>query len=48
MVANSIDQTIHSLIMRKGAMADALVDRTLDIKNEKILNYLLTGEGDIG
>ena len=47
MVANSIDQTIHSLIMRKGAMADALVDRTLDIKNEKVLNYLLTGEGEL-
>lgn len=44
---HTIDENIHSIVKRKGVLGDALVDHKYDIKNEKVLNFLLTGEGDI-
>jgi hypothetical protein len=34
--------------MRKKNLGDAIIDQRYDLKDEKVLNYLLTGEGDIG
>lgn len=45
---HTIDENIHSIVKRKGALGDALVDHKYDLKDEKVLNYLLTGEGDLG
>lgn len=44
---HTIDENIHSIVKRKGALGDALVDHKYDLKDEKVLNYLLTGEGDL-
>jgi SNF2 family DNA or RNA helicase len=45
---HTIDENIHSIVKRKGALGDALVDHKYDLKDEKVLNYLLTGEGELG
>lgn len=44
---HTIDENIHSIVKRKGALGDALVDHKYDLKDEKVLNYLLTGEGEL-
>ena len=44
---HTIDENIHSIVKRKGALGDALVDHKYDLKDEKVLNFLLTGEGDL-
>ena len=44
---NTIDENIHKVILKKGAMSEALVDAKYDLKDEKVLNYLLTGEGEL-
>ena len=44
---NTIDTSIHKVLLRKSAMSEALVDHKYDIKDEKVLNYLLTGEGEL-
>lgn len=45
MSANTIDQHIHSTILKKQALGQALVDDMFDLKDKDFLNYLLTGEG---
>lgn len=47
MCNNTVDTTIHKIVNKKGVMGDALVDAKYDLKNEKVLNYLLTGEGEL-
>ena len=47
MCKNSIDEHIHSIIKRKGALGEAVVDKKYDLKNPKIVEYLITGEGEI-
>jgi len=44
---HTIDENIHSIVKRKGALGDALVDHKYDLKDEKVLNFLLTGEGEL-
>lgn len=44
---HTIDENIHSIVKRKGVLGDALVDHKYDLKDEKVLNYLLTGEGEL-
>ena len=44
---NTVDEQVHSILMRKKNLGDALVDQRYDLKDEKVLNYLLTGEGDL-
>ena len=44
---NTLDERINSVVKRKGAMGDAIVDKQYDLKNQKVLNFLLTGEGDL-
>ena len=42
---DTIDERVHSIVKKKGAMGDALVDKQYDLKNPKVLSFLLTGEG---
>ena len=42
MCKNTIDERIHELVQKKGAMSDALVDGKLDIKNSDVLDFLLS------
>ena len=41
MCKNTIDERIHDLVMQKGAMANAIVDGKIAIKNNELLEYLL-------
>ena len=47
MCKDTIDEHIHSLVKRKGALGEAVVDKKYDLKNPKIVEYLITGEGEI-
>ena len=47
MAKNTIDEYIHKLVMRKGVMSDSIVDAKYDVKDKEVLNYILTGEGNI-
>ena len=44
---DTIDERVHSIVKKKGAMGDALVDKQYDLKNPKVLSFLLTGEGTL-
>ena len=41
MCKNTIDERIHELVERKGAMSDALVDGKVNVSNSVILDFLL-------
>lgn len=41
MCKNTIDERIHSIVMKKGEMADALVDGKINVDKSELLNYLL-------
>ena len=41
MCKDTIDERIHNIVERKGAMADAMVDGKVDIRNSELLDYLL-------
>lgn len=47
MCKNTIDENINKLVKRKGAMSDTLVDAKYNLQDEKVLHFLLTGEGEI-
>ena len=47
MCKNTIDEHIHKVVKLKGAMSDTIVDKKYDINDRKVLEYLLTGEGEI-
>lgn len=42
MCKDTIDERIHELVEKKGAMADALVDGKLEVSNSDVLDYLLS------
>ena len=42
MCKNTIDERIHELVQKKGAMSDALVDGKIDISKSDVLEYLLS------
>lgn len=44
---DTIDENIHKIVKRKGALGEAVVDKKYDLRNPKIIDYLLTGEGEI-
>ena len=44
---NTIDEQVHKVLLKKGAMSDALVDAKYNLKDENVIHYLLTGEGEI-
>ena len=44
---NTIDEQVHKILMRKKGLGDVLVDQKYDIKDENVLNFLLTGEGEL-
>jgi len=43
----TIDEFIHKIVNKKKAMSEAIVDKKFDLKNKKVIQYLLTGEGDL-
>ena len=47
MCKDTIDEYIHRIVKRKGALGDSIVDAKYNLKNTAVVNYLLTGEGDI-
>ena len=42
MCKNTIDERIHDLVLKKGQMADALVDGALTMNKEAVLEYLVS------
>ena len=42
MCKNTIDERIHELVQKKGAMSDALVDGKLDMNKSEVLDFLLS------
>ena len=42
MCKNTIDERIHELVQKKGAMSDALVDGKLDMSKSEVLDFLLS------
>lgn len=47
MCKNSIDEYIHNLISRKAVVSDALIDNKYNIKDKNVINYIITGEGQL-
>lgn len=47
MCKNTIDEYMHNIIKRKGALSDAIIDNKYDIHDKQVLNYLLTGTGNL-
>ena len=47
MVKNTIDEYVSKIVKKKGYLSDALVDSKYDLKNENVLRFLVTGEGEI-
>lgn len=47
MCKNSIDEYIHNLISRKAVVSDALIDNKYNIKDKNVINYIITGEGNL-
>ena len=47
MCKDTIDEYIHRIVKRKGALGDSIVDAKYNLKNTAVVNYLLTGEGNI-
>lgn len=41
---NTIDEFVNRTIKKKRMMGDAIIDRLYDVKDEKVLQYMLTGE----
>ena len=44
---NTIDEYIHRLVNKKKVLGDAVIDKRYNLKNKDVLNFILTGEGDI-
>lgn len=47
MCKNSIDEYIHNIILRKSVISDAIVDNKYNIKDKNVINYIITGEGQL-
>ena len=47
MCKNTIDEYIHNLISRKEVVSDALIDNKYNIKDKNVINYIITGEGQL-
>lgn len=47
MCKNTIDEYIHNLISRKAVVSDALIDNKYNIKDKNVINYIITGEGNL-
>ena len=47
MAKGTIDEYVHRIVKKKGRLSDALVDNKYNLANKEVLNYLLTGEGEI-
>ena len=47
MCKDTIDEYIHRVVKRKGALGDSIVDAKYNLKNTAVVNYLLTGEGKL-
>lgn len=43
---NTVDEFVSKTIQKKRMMGDALIDDLYDVEDEKVLMYMLTGEGD--
>lgn len=44
---NTIDEYIHRLVNKKKILGDAVVDKRYNLKSKEVLNFILTGEGNI-
>lgn len=43
----TIDEYISRVVDKKRVMSDAIIDKKYDVADEKVLKYILTGEGEI-
>ena len=41
---NTIDEYIHSVVKRKRALGDAIIDKKYDLNDKRVLEYLITGD----
>lgn len=44
---DTIDEYIHRLVNKKKVLGDAVVDKRYNLKDKEVLNYILTGEGNL-
>ena len=44
---NTIDEYIHSVVKRKRALGDAIIDKKYDLNDKRVLEYLITGDEKI-
>ena len=42
---NTIDEQVNSILLKKQALGDALIDAKYNLKDENVLKFLITGEG---
>lgn len=47
MCKDTIDEHIHKVVKKKQLTSDAIVDKKYDLKNKDILQFIMTGDGDI-
>ena len=47
MCKGTIDEWIHRIVEKKKIIGDALVDKKYNLQDEKVIKFMLTGEGEI-
>ena len=47
MCKGTIDEWIHKIVEKKKVMSDAVVDKKYNLQDEKVIKFMLTGEGEI-
>lgn len=43
---NTLDEFIHKMIKKKRMMGDSIIDRKFSVQDEKVLEFILSGEGN--
>lgn len=43
----TIDEFVHKIVNKKRILGETLIDHKYDLRNEKVIRYLISGEGDI-
>ena len=44
---NTIDEWVHTLIKKKRAMGDAVIDKKYDVSDKRVIEYLITGDSTL-
>ena len=43
----TIDEFVHRVVKKKRIMSDAIVDKKFNLKDKNVINYILTGKGEL-